>query len=249
MGLPFPGSRCGLRRSGLHAGRLRGRASALWLLANRWPSRHPPPQVEYAPPPPVVGWLDRRLRDTARQPAMSGSAAAHKSAAPGLTGCRTVPQRGHRLAQALERGSLQSAGEDAATRECRPHGLDSPMTSPWRLSVAPMMNWTDRHRFIRRLLTHRAAHAEMVMAARTALMATCRATSTYHGHGARRSCARSSAAAEADDDWRATCARPGRRSGAHGGDQPQLRLPQQTRAARRLRRLPDVSHAAGRPTA
>ena len=38
------------------------------------------------------------------------------------------------------------------------------MTSPWRLSVAPMMDWTDRHcRFFHRLLTHRTRlYTEMV---------------------------------------------------------------------------------------
>ena len=38
------------------------------------------------------------------------------------------------------------------------------MTSPWRLSVAPMLDWTDRHcRFFHRLLTHRTRlYTEMV---------------------------------------------------------------------------------------
>ena len=40
----------------------------------------------------------------------------------------------------------------------------SPGFSPWRLSVAPMMDWTDRHcRFFHRLLTrHTLLYTEMV---------------------------------------------------------------------------------------
>ncbi len=41
---------------------------------------------------------------------------------------------------------------------------DHPQTSPWRLSVAPMMDWTDRHcRYLHRLLTrHTLLYTEMV---------------------------------------------------------------------------------------
>ena len=40
----------------------------------------------------------------------------------------------------------------------------APHSSPWRLSVAPMMDWTDRHcRFFHRLLTrHTLLYTEMV---------------------------------------------------------------------------------------
>lgn len=42
--------------------------------------------------------------------------------------------------------------------------MDIPVTAPWRLSVAPMMDWTDRHcRYFHRLLTHRTRlYTEMV---------------------------------------------------------------------------------------
>ena len=34
---------------------------------------------------------------------------------------------------------------------------NSPWNSPWRFSVAPMMDWTDRHcRYLHRLMTRRA---------------------------------------------------------------------------------------------
>lgn len=47
-----------------------------------------------------------------------------------------------------------------------PHAPADPPLSPWRLSVAPMLDWTDRHcRFFHRQLTQRTRlYTEMVNA-------------------------------------------------------------------------------------
>jgi tRNA-dihydrouridine synthase A len=55
-------------------------------------------------------------------------------------------------------------GEGAAGAACENHQMQSEPTSPWRLCVAPMMDWTDRHcRYFHRVLSrHARLYTEMV---------------------------------------------------------------------------------------
>jgi hypothetical protein len=112
--------------------------------------------------------------------------------------------------------------------------------SPWRLSVAPMMDWTDRHcRYFHRLITrHTRLYTEMVTTG-----------ALLHGDVPRHLdfdaeehpvALQLGGSEPADLAHCARLAAVGLRR-----DQPQLRLPQRTRAARRLRRLPDGRAAAG----
>ena len=117
--------------------------------------------------------------------------------------------------------------------------------SPWRLSVAPMMDWTDRHcRYFHRLLTRRTRlYTEMVTTG-----------ALLHGDVPRHldfdagehPVALQLGGSEPAD--LAACARLARALGLRR-DQPQLRLPERARAARRLRRLPDGRAARWWPTA
>jgi tRNA-dihydrouridine synthase A len=104
----------------------------------------------------------------------------------------------------------------------------------WRLSVAPMMDWTDRHcRYFHRLLTRRTRlYTEMVTTG-----ALLHGDVPRHLDFERREHPVALQLGGSEPAiWRMRAA--GRALGLRRG-QPQLRLPQRTRAARRLRRLPD----------
>ena len=101
--------------------------------------------------------------------------------------------------------------------------------SPWRLSVAPMMDWTDRHcRYFHRLLTRRARlYTEMVTTG-----------ALLHGDVPRHldfDPAEHPVALQLGGSEPAELARGGAAGRALGlrRDQPQLRLPERAGAARR----------------
>jgi tRNA-dihydrouridine synthase A len=107
--------------------------------------------------------------------------------------------------------------------------------------VAPMMDWTDRHcRFFHRLITrHTRLYTEMVTTG-----------ALLHGDVPRHldfDAAEHPVALQLGGSEPADLAQAARLARALGlrRDQPQLRLPQRTGAARRLRRLPDGRAGAG----
>ncbi len=112
--------------------------------------------------------------------------------------------------------------------------------SPWRLSVAPMMDWTDRRcRYFHRLLSRRTRlYTEMVTTG-----------ALLHGDVPRHldySTEEHPLALQlggSEPAELAACAKLAERWGLRR-DQPQLRLPERARAARLVRRLPDGRAAA-----
>ena len=118
--------------------------------------------------------------------------------------------------------------------------LGAPATR-WRMSVAPMMDWTDRHcRYFHRLLSrHALLYTEMVTTG-----------ALIHGDVPRHLDFNRRGASRRPATRRQRAGRAGAMRAAGRGvglrrDQPQLRLPERAGAARLLRRLPDVGAAAG----
>ena len=136
-----------------------------------------------------------------------------------------------RQARARNEQPLNARPDDSRTRTVAPS------------SVAPMMDWTDRHcRYFHRL--HHPRHALYTEMVTTGAL--------LHGDvprhlDFRREHPVALQLGGSEPDELAQCA--GSASMGLRRNQPQLRLPERARAARRIRRLPDGRGRAGAPTA
>ena len=245
------GARCGAR-TGRRERRARWSRSPPTATARRCSARSASPtQIIHGvadPLVPVAAGHDLQRQDRRRARSTSSTAWAttcrRRSGRASSPASRPRPgarERGPRCGSAVGRSDRTSGAPNMSPNRDGRAQLNLSPTS-WRLCVAPMMDWTDRHcRFFHRLLTRRARlYTEMVTTG-----------ALLHGDVARhldfdpveQPVALQLGGSEPDDLARVRAAR---RALGLRRDQPQLRLPERARPARRLRRLPDGRAGARR---